>query len=146
VKRKGWNLVGRRVRTPAGEVDVAARDGRCLVALEVKTGLVPSLARTIDPLLRPGRRFGRESLRRQRRAVRFLAGPGGQRTRVDLVEVLIEGSSGRARLLHHRDVRGVVVELARLKRSRGPGGDAAPGTAPGAAPDSMQAGPAADHF
>ena len=97
-----------------------ALSGRRLIAVEVKTARVPSLDRTVDALLRPGRRYGWERHRRQVRSAAFLAGPGGLRTRVDLIEVLIEHPTGRARLLHHGDVRGPVLELARLKRTGRP--------------------------
>jgi len=117
LRHKGWRLVGRRVRTPFCEVDLVARDGRRLVAVEVKAGVVASLGRTVDPLLRPARRYGWEGHRRRDRAARFLAASEGARPRVDLIEVLVEGPTGRVRLLHHRDVRGPVVELARLKQS-----------------------------
>jgi putative endonuclease len=33
---KGWKIVGRRVRTPVGEVDLIARRGRTLAFVEVK--------------------------------------------------------------------------------------------------------------
>ena len=33
---KGWSVVGRRIRTPRGEVDLVARRGRVLVFVEVK--------------------------------------------------------------------------------------------------------------
>jgi len=101
-----------------GEVDLVARRGRRLIAVEVKTGVVPRLCPEIDPLLRPARRYGRESHRRRERAARLLGAAEGARARVDLIEVLVEGPSGRTRLMHHLDVRGPVVELARLKQGR----------------------------
>ena len=33
---KGWSVIGRRVRTPRGEVDLVARRGRVLAVVEVK--------------------------------------------------------------------------------------------------------------
>ena len=33
---KGWSILGRRVRTPVGEVDLVARRGRTLAFVEVK--------------------------------------------------------------------------------------------------------------
>jgi putative endonuclease len=33
---KGWSVIGRRVRTPRGEVDLVARRGRILAFVEVK--------------------------------------------------------------------------------------------------------------
>jgi putative endonuclease len=34
---QGWSIIGRRVRTPLGEVDLVARRGRTTVFVEVKT-------------------------------------------------------------------------------------------------------------
>ncbi|GFZ79073.1 hypothetical protein A0J57_21775 [Sphingobium sp. 22B] len=36
LRLKGWQIVGRRLRTPAGEVDLVARRGRMLAFVEVK--------------------------------------------------------------------------------------------------------------
>lgn len=33
---KGWSVIGRRVRTPVGEVDLVARRGKVLAFIEVK--------------------------------------------------------------------------------------------------------------
>lgn len=33
---KGWSILGRRVRTPVGEIDLVARRGRTLAFVEVK--------------------------------------------------------------------------------------------------------------
>lgn len=36
LRLKGWQIVGRRLRTPAGEVDLVARRGSMLAFVEVK--------------------------------------------------------------------------------------------------------------
>jgi putative endonuclease len=36
LRLKGWSIVGRRVRTPAGEVDLVARRGSMVAFVEVK--------------------------------------------------------------------------------------------------------------
>jgi putative endonuclease len=36
LRLKGWRILGRRVRTPVGEVDLVARRGRTLAFVEVK--------------------------------------------------------------------------------------------------------------
>lgn len=36
LRLKGWQIVGRRMRTPAGEVDLVARRGRMIAFVEVK--------------------------------------------------------------------------------------------------------------
>ena len=38
---KGWSILGRRVRTPVGEVDLVARRGRTLAFVEVKARATP---------------------------------------------------------------------------------------------------------
>lgn len=37
LRRRGYRIVARNVRTPLGELDVVALDGRCVVFVEVKT-------------------------------------------------------------------------------------------------------------
>jgi len=37
LRLKGWRILDRRVRTPAGEVDLIARRGRMIAFVEVKT-------------------------------------------------------------------------------------------------------------
>ncbi len=36
LRLRGWRVLGRRVRTPAGEIDIIARKGRCVIFVEVK--------------------------------------------------------------------------------------------------------------
>ena len=36
LRLKGWSILGRRVRTPVGEIDLVARRGRILTFVEVK--------------------------------------------------------------------------------------------------------------
>jgi hypothetical protein len=91
-----------------------AYDGRRTVCVEVKTARLESLERTLDSLLRPARGYGRAQHRRQVRAARTL----GRGVRIDLLEVLVEGPTGRTRVLHHRDVSGPVVGVKGMKRVR----------------------------
>ncbi|WP_235527966.1 YraN family protein, partial [Sphingomonas sp. Leaf38] len=37
LRLKGWSILDRRVRTPAGEVDIVARKGTLVAFVEVKT-------------------------------------------------------------------------------------------------------------
>ena len=51
LRMKGWRIVGRRVRTPVGEVDIIARRFRTTAFVEVKTrGSAAELANAIDRL------------------------------------------------------------------------------------------------
>jgi putative endonuclease len=36
LRLKGWSILGRRIRTPVGEVDIVARRGRIVAFVEVK--------------------------------------------------------------------------------------------------------------
>jgi putative endonuclease len=37
LKKKRYKIIERNFRTPAGEIDIVARDGKCLVFVEVRT-------------------------------------------------------------------------------------------------------------
>lgn len=41
---KGWKILGRRVRTPVGEIDLVARRGRIVAFVEVKARATAELA------------------------------------------------------------------------------------------------------
>jgi putative endonuclease len=41
---KGWRILGRRIRTPVGEVDLVARRGRTIAFVEVKARATPAEA------------------------------------------------------------------------------------------------------
>jgi hypothetical protein len=125
--RAGWRTLGRRLRTPAGELDLFCLEpGGEPVAVEVKTGRVPSREALPDPLLRPGRRFGWRGLARCRRAARFAAlHLCGRRSRgrVDLIEVLVAPRARRGplagsgvRILHHVDLARPPLETRAFRR------------------------------
>jgi Holliday junction resolvase-like predicted endonuclease len=103
-------LLGRRVRTSVGEVDLLAREGGELVCVEVKTskservprprGVDPALARLND---RPGERWQPAQAGRLARAARLLARErGAGRARLDLIEVVLEPGSSRVEVRHRR--------------------------------------------
>lgn len=104
LRAAGWRILGRRLATPRGEVDVVALDGDVLVVAEVKTG------RTLpDRRWTPGDRFQRTARQRMERAARWLAPratlAGGQRVarwRVDLVEVFVDDTGRSITCRHHR--------------------------------------------
>ncbi|MDP6370819.1 MAG: YraN family protein [Planctomycetota bacterium] len=95
--RAGWTLLGTRLHTPSGEVDLVALDGSVLVAVEVKTGRRPYRDRG------PGRRLGPQRRRRLGRAAAHLGARRRSRARVDLIEV-IYGGRGAALINHQRDL------------------------------------------
>jgi putative endonuclease len=88
---EGWCLLGRRLQTPFGEVDLLAQCGGKLVCVEVKTGLMPPRA-----FWRPAMRLNARALARRRAAAAYLAragslGAGIRPARVDLIEVTVRG-------------------------------------------------------
>lgn len=92
--RRGWRVLGRRVRTPTGEVDLVAKRADVLLALEVKT------SRSSAPRsFRPADRFGCAAQRRQQRALEWLADRLGHRgTRALGVCEVFAPSGARARM------------------------------------------------
>lgn len=100
LRRAGWRLAGRRVRTPPAEVDLVVTAGDLLVCVEVKTRRPHERARW-----RPGDRLDARTLARQRAAARWLAGRrGARRARVDLVEVEVGRGPLVVRLRHTPDL------------------------------------------
>lgn len=81
LRLKGWRILGRRVRTPLGEVDLIARRGRTLAFIEVKARTnAAALDLAID----------QHRLRRVAAAVRLLAprhARAGDSVRIDVVLV-----------------------------------------------------------
>ena len=87
LRRRGYRILARNVRTPAGEVDLLASEAGRLVLVEVKTS-----ARVGGPAL--ARRLDRGQLRRLIGAGRWLCRRPGVGTgcfRVDLVTVAFDG-------------------------------------------------------
>jgi putative endonuclease len=85
LKRKGYRILGRRVRVgPHDEVDLVARDGDVLVFVEVKTRKQEEFGRPFTAVDRKKRRA------LSRAAVRYLKKIGNPRVyfRFDVVEVV----------------------------------------------------------
>ncbi len=99
LERAGLEVVSRNWRCPRGELDVVARDGRCLVVVEVKT------RRSLD-FGHPAEAVGREKQTRLRRlAAEWLRGSADHfdEVRIDIVAVLWP-RVGPPRLEHLRGV------------------------------------------
>ena len=112
LRRAGWNIMGRRMTTPHGEVDLVMTGAGQLVCVEVKAGRVlhwpvsdEKVPADWNPLGRPGRRMDWNRLCAQQRAGHWLARrfEGGRLKggRVDLVELLLESHGSRHALVHH---------------------------------------------
>jgi putative endonuclease len=79
LRLKGWRILARRVRTPAGEVDLVARRGSIIVFVEVKArATAADLDHAID-----ARRLARVAAAAEYLMPRF-AGPGDD-IRVDVL-------------------------------------------------------------
>jgi putative endonuclease len=105
VRRRGYTVLARNVRTRHGEVDLIARDGPTLVFVEVKTrraGDRGTIRADQDPLLG----LGPAQRRRLRRlAAAWLADRSGPRPRAsairfDVIAVVVD-TRGRTRRLEH---------------------------------------------
>src|ERR1700724_535723 len=99
-RRLGFAILGRNVRTRAGEIDLIAFDGRTLVFAEVKTRRRRSGAGRTDPGLEPlsGLRH-RQRARLRRLAVAWLSDEERTRQsartiRFDAVGVIVDGRGG----------------------------------------------------
>jgi len=105
-RRLGFSILGRNVRTRAGEIDLIAFDGRTLVFTEVKTRRTGAWNGRADPCLDPlsGLRH-RQRARLRRLAVAWLSDeertrPSARTIRFDAVGVILDGRGGLVSLDH----------------------------------------------
>ncbi len=83
LRRQGWRIVERNMRTPVGEIDLIARQGRILAFVEVKT-------RRSAAFGLPQEAVGGRKQRQIIRAAQWYLGPGGSQglqPRFDVVAV-----------------------------------------------------------
>lgn len=88
LKRRGYRILARNLRTPAGEIDALAEHQGLLVVVEVKTAAGPTGAPPLS-------RVGAPQRRRLEGAGRWLTSRGslkGRGFRVDLVSVTYAAS------------------------------------------------------
>jgi putative endonuclease len=107
LKREGWQIVARNWRTRRGEIDITARDGKCLVFVEVRTRRVspyggdPYLGRPEDSVT------PRKQLQLARMAEAYLFDvPWSGPWRIDVVALELNRDDTVARLAHYRDAIG----------------------------------------
>jgi putative endonuclease len=95
LERRGWTILGRNVRTAAGEIDLLARDGEALVFLEVRTRSSRDYG-TPEESITPAKRE-----RLERCALTYLTAHAepDRDWRIDLIA--IELSRGRVSRLEH---------------------------------------------
>lgn len=102
LERAGWQIVGRNVRLPSGELDLVALDGRTLVFVEVKAGTVGAARGPVLPAHAVGRRKQLKLRRLAREWIWERRGPSGVAGyRFDVVGVRF-GPDGLADVDHIR--------------------------------------------
>ena len=92
LRRHGYRILARNLRTPTGEVDILAEEGGQTVLVEVKSGRVATDREDIE--CRLARRFDRVQRGRQRATTRWLRRQpafGNASFRHDLVVVTFDG-------------------------------------------------------
>jgi putative endonuclease len=110
LRRLGWRILARRLRTRNGEADLVARREGVVAIVEVKTARSHPIPRPRGVALpesvllrwRPGARCDARRLRRLRTVGQGIA-PG--RVRVDLIEVWLAEPGRKFRILHHADLQ-----------------------------------------
>jgi putative endonuclease len=106
LRRRGWTILTRNVRTRRGEIDLIARDRRTLVFVEVKTRCVRRAQTSIRDDQLPLAGLGaRQRARLRRLALAWLsesrgARPAAESIRFDAIGVVLDGR-GRVRSFDH---------------------------------------------
>jgi hypothetical protein len=108
LRRRGFRILARRLRTARGEADLLVAAGTLRAIVEVKAGRASRLPRPrgtpertgIDLRWRPAFRVDARRLARLSRLARDL-----RADRVDLVEVLLLETGRRFRVTHREDLR-----------------------------------------
>jgi putative endonuclease len=104
LEARGYQVVERNFRTRYGELDVVARDARCLVFCEVKTRIVRGEpgSDVLGPFASIGRRKQRQvrAMAREWLTQGRLEGPRPQELRFDAIGVSFD-ANGRLMALEH---------------------------------------------
>ena len=96
LRKKGFRIIQRRLRSPLGEIDIIAVDGRTVVFVEVKTRRSAALGRPAQSI------HATQQARLTRGAMAFLKSHGLLQTasRFDVVEVLWPQGQRRPDIRH----------------------------------------------
>jgi len=99
LRRQGFRIVARRYRTALGEIDLVARDGGCIVFVEVKTRRSESAGRpdeAVDSWKQAQlTRLALAFLKRYRLLERS--------ARFDVVSIVWEGTASQPRIVHYKN-------------------------------------------
>jgi putative endonuclease len=99
LRRQGYKILARRYRTAMGEIDLIARDGACIVFVEVKT-------RRSDVAGRPHEAVDScKQAQLTRLALAFLKRYGllEQPARFDVISIVWEGTGTEPQIVHYRN-------------------------------------------
>ena len=99
LRRHGYKILARRYRTPLGEIDLIARDGACIVFVEVKTrrtDLAGQPHEAVD--------WAKQS-QLTRLALAFLKRYRllDRSARFDVISIVWEGSTSEPRIMHYKN-------------------------------------------
>lgn len=101
LKKRGYELVERNVKTSYKELDLVMRQGGSLVFVEVKTRLGDRLGTAVEALTD-------RKLANLRQAALFYLGrsrqPRAAAIRFDFVAIDVDRAAGRAKVRHFRDI------------------------------------------
>jgi putative endonuclease len=99
LRRQGYKILARRHRTPLGEIDLIARDGTCIVFVEVKTRRTESAGSPHEAVDRA------KQAQLTRLALAFLKRYRllEQSARFDVVSIVWEGSTSEPRIVHYKN-------------------------------------------
>jgi putative endonuclease len=99
LRRSGYRIIARRYRTPAGELDLVARDGDWIVFVEVKTRRSNDAGQPFEAVDR------RKQEQLTKLALAFLKRRGWleRRARFDVVSILWPEGSGLPEITHFRN-------------------------------------------
>ena len=99
LRRQGYTILARRYRTALGELDLIARDGACIVFVEVKTRRTELAGQPHEAV------DTHKQVQLTRLALAFLKRYRllEQRARFDVVSIVWEGTSREPQIIHYRN-------------------------------------------
>lgn len=99
LRRQGYRILARRYRTALGEIDLVARDGSCIVFVEVKTRRTALAGQPYEAVDRA------KQAQLTRLALAFLKRYRllEQSARFDVVSIVWEGASDEPQIVHYKN-------------------------------------------
>lgn len=99
LRRQGFQIIARRYRTPLGEIDLIARDGECIVFIEVKTRRSSEAGQPFESVDR------RKQQQLTRLALAYLKQRGWleQPARFDVISIVWPESTNVPEITHYRN-------------------------------------------